>query len=363
MRAFSATALLCLICSAFVGAAGSDEAVEGLNRMVERGQFADAALGFEAELEAEDDLRRRALISYNLGVALYSSGSYDGAREAFEEASLLARDLSLEAKATLNLGNSYVQAAQERSAEGDLQASAESLEAAISAYRRVLAIDPEDLRAARNIEVARMVLKGVIDEIEKQQAIQELQRHIRQTLEELLGGQAELNERSAVADPIAPLEAEQGALEQRARALGSDFDELLELIARVQAQTQQQPPDAGPYARAREHVETAGTSQNDAARAMRREQRAAAVDHQIGALADLEEALRLITPPEDEDQQSEQEDQQPGSEPEQEEKDSVSEQNPAEGPQEAVDILQEEEDARTRRAFVAPQAASGGKDW
>ncbi len=343
---------------------GTDEAISRGNRLVERGEYSAAVESFREESVDEQDPDRSALLAYNTGVALYRDGSYEEARAAFERASLTARDIDLGARSTYNLGNCSVLQAQELSAEGDLQASAQALEAGIMAYRRALELDPGNPRAETNIEVARIILKGVLDEIAQQKAMQELQQRIARALEQLVADQASLNSESAGADTVSGLAGEQSELRARTAQVLGDFQELQELIARVQPQQ----AEAGPYAQAHPHVQSASDAQGAAVREMEQNKRPAAVENQTTAHAELAEALRLITPPESEDQEDQSQQQDDGeqeSPPESEQQQEQKQETPEdEAPQAAMDILREEDENRSRRdLLVAPLAAPGGKDW
>jgi len=230
------------------------------------------------------------------------------------------------------------------------------------AYRRALALDPGNPRAEANIEVARIILKGVLDEIAQQKAMQELQQRIARALEQLVADQASLNGRSAGAHTVSELAGEQSELRSRAAEVLEDFGELQELMARVQPQQAQ----AGPYAQAHPHAQSAHEAQGAAVREMEQHNRPAAVESQTTAHAELEEALRLITPPENEDQedQSQQQNDDEEESPPESEQQQKQEAPEDEAPQTAMDILREENENRSRRdLLVAPQAASGGKDW
>lgn len=112
------------------------------NRAYRAGDYARAV-----ERYREERARREAdpRLSYNLGTALLRLGESDLAHERLIE-SLDARSPELRARAFYNLGNALIA----RGGAGD----AETLSAAIDAYRRSLLLDPTRDDARWNLELA-----------------------------------------------------------------------------------------------------------------------------------------------------------------------------------------------------------------
>lgn len=117
---------------------------EAGNRAYRRGDAAEAAERYREALAARGGSPR---LQYNLGTALLRLGDPEPAREKLTEA-LDARSLELRARAFYNLGNALVRPP----ADGEL--SAESLRAAIDAYRRALLLDAGSDEARWNLELA-----------------------------------------------------------------------------------------------------------------------------------------------------------------------------------------------------------------
>lgn len=105
-------------------------------RQYEGGQFGEAGESFERALEYES---AGETLQFNRGAALYRQGRFDEAGEAFGLAGK-AGDRELARDAAYNLGNTHFGA-------GDYGA-------AVEAYKQALRIDPADMDAKHNLELA-----------------------------------------------------------------------------------------------------------------------------------------------------------------------------------------------------------------
>ncbi len=137
------------------------------------GRYEDAIKAYEL---VEVDNPSMPELSYNMGLSYYRMRDFEKARELFNE-SLSTRDLDLEARAKFNLGNvAYSQALEKLSA---IPEAIEKAKQAISHYRDVLEIHPEDIDARANIETAQLLVKDLLDkrkkELEKQKQEQDKQ--------------------------------------------------------------------------------------------------------------------------------------------------------------------------------------------
>ena len=94
--------------------------------------------------------------------------------ELFKEVAAESRDMSLVAKAKYNLGNCYF-AEGTKQKDSDLQKAVENMRSAIENWRAVLEIAPDNEKAAKNIEVAQLTIKDIMDQIHKQQQQQKQQ--------------------------------------------------------------------------------------------------------------------------------------------------------------------------------------------
>lgn len=155
-----------LICVA--GPARADEAAEA----VEAGNAAFAAEAYEDALAAYEQASvaapESAVIRFNCGTVYYRLGDYSKAREQFQAAAERAREPALEARARYNLGNCAWQEGQ-RQRDSDLQKCLAALQEAAAFYQQALRLDATLEAAARNLEVTRLTIKQILDEIKKRQ--------------------------------------------------------------------------------------------------------------------------------------------------------------------------------------------------
>ena len=116
-------------------------------------------------------------LSYNMGLAYYRIRDFEKARELFNE-SLSTRNLDLEANAKFNLGNvAYSQALEKLNA---IPEAIEKAKQAISHFRDVLDIHPEDTDARANIETAQLLVKDLLDKQKQQQEQQDQEQQDKQ---------------------------------------------------------------------------------------------------------------------------------------------------------------------------------------
>ncbi|MBD3291568.1 MAG: tetratricopeptide repeat protein [Armatimonadia bacterium] len=100
------------------------------------GEFTEAQESFDRALEHSPQSHR---LQFNRGDALYRQERYEEAAETFELAGK-SSDVELAPDAAYNLGNTHFKS-------GDMQA-------AISAYKQALTLDPDDGEAKHNLELA-----------------------------------------------------------------------------------------------------------------------------------------------------------------------------------------------------------------
>jgi len=118
--------------------------------------------------KASVDVPESPLVNYNKGTAFYMKGEYQKAADLFAEAARKAKDLIFEARCQFNMGNSRFRESQ-RQADSDLQKSMKALQTSIGHFQKALRLDPKLKEAAQNLEVARLTLKNIMDQIKKQQ--------------------------------------------------------------------------------------------------------------------------------------------------------------------------------------------------
>jgi len=111
------------------------------NRLYRQKKYAAALKRYTAaQLEAPDEPR----LHYNLGNVFFRQGEPEKARDEYARA-LASADARLDPSAVYNLGNTFL--AQQKFHE------------AVSAYQRTLKLNPKDLDAKRNLELALLRLR------------------------------------------------------------------------------------------------------------------------------------------------------------------------------------------------------------
>jgi Ca-activated chloride channel family protein len=182
-------------------AASPSSLIQKGNTAYEEGHFDEALKAYE---QAGVDDPESPQISFNKGAAYYRKGDFAKAKAAWEKASLNSKDLSLEAKAAFNLGNMAFTEAK-RQQDSDLQKSLDSCTQSIKRYQQVIDLlkNPADAQqadlkknAAENIEIVRLVMKSILDALQKQQAQQKQGQQAADTIKQLIAKQEELNNRN-----------------------------------------------------------------------------------------------------------------------------------------------------------------------
>jgi hypothetical protein len=105
---------------------------------------------------------------FNKANSYYRLDDLEKAINLYREVAAESKDMKLVAKAKYNLGNcSFQKGSKQR--DSNLQKAIEEMETAIGHWRAVLDIEPENEKAAKNIEVARLIIKDILDQLKNQQ--------------------------------------------------------------------------------------------------------------------------------------------------------------------------------------------------
>ena len=343
---------------------------KSVRELIAEGNQAYHGESYDDALDAYDkasvDAPESPQIYFNKGAVHYRKGDYPKARELFEQASLKTKDLSLEARAQYNLGNCAFREG-ERQRDSDLKKSMDQLKSAVLHYQRALELDPELKDAAHNIEIARLIMKQILDEIKKKEEEekkkQEQQQQLAKKLEELIQRQEKLTkDTKALQDKVKkidPAELQKGAegLADEQGTVREETGKLAEQMTPPPTQSNQpnQPnqPDS-PLPQIKEHLERATGAQDGAEKDLRKKQLASAQGFEKRALEEMKKALEAMRG--DDQQQNQEGEQQQQQEPQQ--------QAAAPRDETAHDILDEEKENRKRRQ---PPRAGGyrpvDKDW
>ncbi len=165
------------------GYAGDTESlVKKGNALFENGDYDGALRAYEEAAVFDPESPR---ILFNKGTALFKKQNFTAAREAFQKAALKSRDTNLEARARYNAGLCFFQEG-ERQKDSDLQKTIDAYTSSIQLFQEALKLNPEFTRAAENLEMVRLMMKSVLDEIKKQEeAAQKQQAAARKTAEKI----------------------------------------------------------------------------------------------------------------------------------------------------------------------------------
>ncbi len=154
-----------LIFCSTVSADSTASLIEKGNRSWLSGDF-DTAIKIYDEAAVNDP--ESPYIYFNKGTALYKKGDFVSAIDEFEMAALKSKIPEMESKARFNLGNCTFREA-ERQMDSDLNKALEQCQKSIIHYQDALKLNPEFKNAAENIEIVRLLMKNILDEIKKQQ--------------------------------------------------------------------------------------------------------------------------------------------------------------------------------------------------
>jgi Ca-activated chloride channel family protein len=147
--------------------------VNQANKLYAQDKFNDAINKYDQAItENPDSLEPR----FNKADSYYRLDDLANAMSSYEEVAAKSKDMKLVAKAKYNLGNSYFQRGSKQK-DSDLQKAIDDFKTSIGFWRSVLDIQPDNEKAAKNIEVARLVIKDLIDQLNKQKQNEPNQPH------------------------------------------------------------------------------------------------------------------------------------------------------------------------------------------
>lgn len=387
----------CLLISA------STSHADSARKLIARGNTAFKAGNWDAALKSYDeasiDAPESPQIYFNRGATFYRQEDYEKAQDAFKLAALKSVEPGLESRARYNLGNCAFREA-ERQRDSDPQKAFESCEESIKHFQEALEKDRGLKKAAENIEIVRIYMKALLDEINKQkeqeQQQQEEQEDLAKKLKELLERQQKelagnqqltvlIQQRKAgtnIVQRIQTLTTNQITLQTDTRALSDQVEHSMNPPAQAAtnappagiASTNQaaaaQAPQYTPeqlekLGLVKTHVDNAVGQQRQAAQKLKQNQLPSSAPNQQTAIDELTKALEALKDENEQQQEQEQQDEQNEDDEEKEEEESE-EQQPGkpEDPEEqesekqeeeqkqaakAEDILQDEKDNRDRR--------------
>jgi hypothetical protein len=268
------------------------------NRLYEAGDFTGAIDRYEqALLEKADAVEAK----FNKANSYYRLDDLAGAMDLYRQAAAESKDMNLVAKARYNLGNCHFQEGMKQR-DSNLEKAMEGLQSSIVHWREVLEIEPENERAAKNIEVARLIIKDIIDQINKerqqQQEQAEQQKQLQQKLEQLLERQKALGEKTKETHGQADkgdISQEQATQEYAEQAV--EQSQVKQDTEEVSRELRSQDPNAGPQPQmeqAVDELDQASASQAEAGRQLDASNGAKAKEAEDGAAEHIEKALKSL---------------------------------------------------------------------
>jgi tetratricopeptide (TPR) repeat protein len=260
------------------------------NKLYNKGNFNDALREYDQALV---DQPQATEPKFNKANCYFQLDDLDQAINLYNEVAAESKDMELVEKAKYNLGNCYFQQGSKQK-DSNLQKALEDLQASIVYWRSALEINPENEKAAKNIEVARLIIKDIIDQINEQQQQAEKQKQLQQQLKELaeqqkaLAQKTQQTKKDADQGQISPQQAEDGykqqaqeqsqlkakteqalqqieqqdpnnPLSQQMRQAGSELEQAVDAQSNSETQLKDSEPDAAKKSqdKAVEHLENA----------------------------------------------------------------------------------------------------------
>jgi hypothetical protein len=254
---------------------------------------------------------------FNKANCYYQLDDLARAIDLYNEVSAGSKDMKLVAAAKYNLGDCYFKRGSKQK-DSDLQKALEDLQTSIVQWRQVLDIEPDNQNAAKNIEVARLMIKDILDQINKQKQQQqkqaEKQKQMQDKLKELLDKQKSL----AGLTQQTKDQADKGQIDQQQASdnYHNQADEQSQLKTQTQQTSQQmqhqdpnnpQPPQ---MQQAAGELNQAIDKQNDAEQQLKNSQPEEAKKSQDQAAEHIENALKALSGKNDQGQQQQQKQQQ-----------------------------------------------------
>ena len=347
------------------------------NKAYDEASYEEALSSYEEASVASPEAPE---IYFNKGAVYYRQEEYAMAVESFKEAALKSKSITLELQSKYNLGNCAVRMA-ERQQDNDLKKSLEEYEKAIRHYQDTLTLDPEFKPAAENIEVVRLIMKSILDEIKKQEEEarkqQKQQEQWQERLKQLIEEQDKSTKKSQSLSEEQQLKGNTEDLHNQLQEAASHQSGLKEktdqLAHELPAPDPEQP---SPYESVKKHLEDASIEQGSGAAQLEQKAPRAAKNHQEKATEELMKALESMQgeqdkqkqsqPNQPKEEQSNEAESSASEQPQGEEKNPQEEQPPKEsaGPPEqeidpsnsnARDIIEEEKENKSSESLVFRQ--------
>ena len=293
-------------------ATSKEKLVKKGNTFFSSGKYDEAISAYD---EAAVDDPESPYIYFNKGTALYKKENYASARDAFGQVAIKTKDISLEVKSKFNSGLCFFREG-DRQKDSDLKKTLEAYGSSVQSFQEALTLDPEFFEAAENIEMVRLMMKFVLDQIKKQEEeAKKQQAQAQKTAEkikELIEKQKDLlakshslmNEEPSNKTPDTSATQNDQKNFQRNQDIANAQEQLKNETQNFCEQLTKPPPPtatasskaspAPPEHPSKQHIDAAVDEQEQAIDRFSKNEIQTAADHQQKSLDDLNKALEAL---------------------------------------------------------------------
>jgi len=342
------------------------------NKLYDKGHFNEAIKEYD---QALIDQPQSPEPKFNKANCYFQIDDLAEAIDLYNEVAAESKNMKLVAKAKYNLGNCYFQQGSKQK-DSNLQKALEGLQTGIVCWRNALEIDPENDKAAKNIEVARLIIKDIIDQIAKQKQQQQeqadKQKQLQEQLKKLLEQQKALTKQTQETNN--QVDKGQISREQASDNYKNHAEEQSQLKTKTEHISQQirqqdpnipQPPQ---MQQAADELRQTVNDQADAETRLRASEGTSAKQSQNRAIEHLENALKALSQENAKGQQQQgqaQQPQEPNQPSEEQQKHDQEKQKVAVAPDTTVqEILDKEQrEKRQRQILQRTGYQKVEKDW
>ncbi len=139
--------------------------VHQANGLYQDGEYEKAIAGYDRALVDDPEA---VVPKFNQANSYFRLDDLSKAEELFKEVAVKSKDMDLVAKAKYNLGNTFFHQGLKQT-DSNPKAAIADVNDAIRQWQSTLDLRPKDAQAARNIEVARLMVKDLLDRLKNQQ--------------------------------------------------------------------------------------------------------------------------------------------------------------------------------------------------
>jgi len=316
---------------------------------------------------------------FNKANSLFRLDDLAAAINLYREVAASSKDMQLVEQAKYNLGNCLF-ARGSKQKDGDLQKSLEDFQSAITHWRSALEINADNADAAGNIEVARLTIKNIIDQINKQKQAQQEQQKKRNEQVKKLKELAEKQKGLSQQNQDTAEKLEKGDIDQDTAS--RKFQEMSQQQGQLKDETAQAAEELGQdqtAAQAAGELAKAPPAQQDAADKLSQSKSKAAKESQDSASEHIEKAIEALTKQDEQQKQQQQKQQQDQQQEQQQNKEQQKEQDSQQEKQDqqqkqdkeqekapdktAEQLLEKEQREKKARQTLRPHRARVEKDW